>query len=225
MKLYSRLISIKNSKIELSETIESKYLIKNLDIVYINLKHRTDRKKELIEEFHRLSILNFKRFNAVYDSNGTLGCALSHRNLLINWNSDDNGLLMICEDDISFYGNKSDLNQLLGAFINDINLDILCLGFNNFNGISYNNLFYLSSDIQTTSCYIVKNHMKSVLIDHYSLSVKLLKYKVNGIYGPEIDQVWKMLQKKFNFVIPKNRFAYQRKSFSDISRNTTEYKV
>lgn len=49
MKLYSRLISIKNSKIELSETIESKYLIKNLDIVYINLKHRTVRKKNLLK--------------------------------------------------------------------------------------------------------------------------------------------------------------------------------
>jgi glycosyl transferase family 25 len=195
-----------------------------LDVIYINLAHRIDRKKDLVIEFSKIGLANYKRFDAVQKSNGALGCANSHRDSL-KYYLDIEKLLMICEDDISFIGSCDTIMILLEGFINDSNLDVLCLGFNHSNQYSYNHYFFLTSDTQTMSCYVLKPHMKEIMLNNFDLSVQLLEYGIDKIYRPEIDQVWKSLQKDYNFVIPKIRFAYQRESFSDIEMKIVDYKL
>jgi glycosyl transferase family 25 len=201
------------------------YNISALDAVYINLKHREDRNLEVIKEFKKIGLTRVIRFEAIMRENGALGCALSHHQVLNDWNFETSDLLMICEDDIVFAGDANQLNKLLLNFQTDNNLDILCLGYNHRNEYSYNDLFFLTSDTQTASCYVVKPHMKEILLKFFDYSIHLLKFEIDKAYQVEIDKVWKILQKKYNFVIPKERFAYQRESFSDIEHRIVNYDV
>jgi glycosyl transferase family 25 len=115
--------------------------------------------------------------------------------------------------------------QLLESFLKDSNLDVLCLGFNHSNQFYNNEYFFLTSDTKTTSCYVLKPHMQEVILKNFELSVQLLESNIDKIYRPAIDKVWKELQKDYNFVIPKVRFAIQIESFSDIENKITDYGV
>ena len=196
-----------------------------LDVYYINLNHRLDRKNMIIKEFDNIGLSKYTRLDAISRHNGALGCALSHKELLKTFDEKDGKLLMVCEDDVSFTGSNEKFRLLLSKFKNDPNLDVLCLGFNHFNEFSYDYNFYLTSDTQTMSCYIIKPYMKDILIKNFELSIQLLEQGIDKLYKPAIDQVWKLLQTKYNFVIPKDRFAIQRESFSDIEKKVVNYKV
>ena len=197
----------------------------NLNVFYINLIHRVDRKKMIEEELDKIEFKRYSRFNGISNPNGALGCAYSHKGVLDLFDENNGKLLMVCEDDISFIGSSEKLQMLLENFINDENLDVLCLGFNNFNQYPYNDYFNLTSDTLTTSCYIIKPYMKEILLSNFELSIELLENGVDRIYRLAIDQVWKVVQKKHNFVIPKERFAFQRESYSDIEKQIVNYKV
>lgn len=195
------------------------------DVKYINLESRKDRNIQMINEFNKLDLINYSRFDAVNNNNGALGCSLSHKFVIEQWYAKKSRLLMICEDDASFNGDLNELEILLSNFYQDDRLDVLCLGYNHFNQQHYNDLFYLTSDTVTTSCYVLKPHMKEILINNINLSIKLLRCGIDTQYKVGIDQVWTLLQKKYFFVIPKKRFAYQRESFSNISNKYANRKV
>ena len=222
--LQKRIKGLNQTDVNFSPNYKDTVLDK-LDIYYINLDHRQDRKIEVTDEFNKLGIENYNRFNAIKNTNGALGCALSHKTTLETWSADDSRLLMVCEDDIKFNGSLEELKKLVSEFKHDKNLDILCLSFNHLNEAQYNDYFYLTSDTQTTACYVVKPHMKEILLKSFKLSVKLLEAGIDNQYIVAIDQVWKVLQKKYNFIIPITRFAFQRESFSDIENRTVNYKV
>lgn len=228
-KLQLKILLLRTENLKLAivqaDGIEIKNPLQLSDIYYINLEHRQDRNKEVIQEFNRIGLDNFTRLNAFKKTNGALGCAISHRTILKNWTANNSRLLMVCEDDIVFNCSLKELEELVREFSNDKSLDILCLSYNNFNEAPYNDYFNLTSDTQTTGCYIVKPHMKKALIDNFSLSITMLEAGVDNQYKVAIDKVWKLLQKKYNFVIPKKRFAYQRESFSDIENRVVDYKV
>ena len=48
----------------------------------INLESRSDRLRETEAELAQMGITQWSRFSAVKDSNGALGCALSHAQLM-----------------------------------------------------------------------------------------------------------------------------------------------
>lgn len=211
--IYSRFFH----KVQLVSKQQS-FQLKDLDVVYINLQHRNDRNIESLAEFKKLNLSKPMRFNAIYEKNGALGCTLSHKGVLEQWTPNQQRLLMICEDDVSFMGNIDNLSILLTAFFNDNCLDVLCLGFNHFNEASYNYLFKLTSNTINTGCYVIKPHMREKMLANFSLSAKLFSYGIDNMYKVAIDQVWTSLQKKYFFCIPNIRFAYQRESYSDIGK-------
>lgn len=206
-----------------TEYLDAQSLFDLLDIIYINLDERSDRNEHMIGEFNRIGLSNSKRFAAAKNKNGILGCAISHYHVVNGWEPKENRLLLICEDDISFIGNKVVLRELLTQFIlNDF--DIMCLSYNNYNQVSVSDLFYLTSDTQTMSCYVVKPHMKEVLLENYLQSIQMLKLKIDNQFAA-IDIVWKSLQRRYNFVTPKNRFSLQIESYSNITNRVENYKV
>jgi glycosyl transferase family 25 len=201
------------------------FTFNNLVIYYINLEHREDRNFAIINEFKKLGLNQYTRFNAIMNDNGALGCALSHKAIVEEWKTNSSSLLMVCEDDIEFNCDREEIEELIFHFINDENLDILCLSHNHFNQSVYSDYFNLTSDTQTTACYVVKPHMRNQLYTTFLLSTRLLEQGIDSQFNPQIDMVWKLLQKKFNFVIPKQRIAFQRESFSDIENSFVDYKV
>jgi GR25 family glycosyltransferase involved in LPS biosynthesis len=193
----------------------------SLEFVYINLDHRKDRKFEIESEFHKLGIKNFKRFSAIKNSFGALGCALSHESVLkdakyrfIN--------TVVCEDDATFLVNRETLENIVSEFYKDSRLDVLCLAYNEFNKIHVSSKFYISSNIQTMAFYLAKPY---VLHDLCNVAKKSIYGLENGgseeVYA--IDQVWKTLQQKYIFCIPFTRAVQQRPSYSDIRSQEVNY--
>jgi GR25 family glycosyltransferase involved in LPS biosynthesis len=215
-------------------------MFEQLEIFYINLEHRIDRKIEIESELKKLKISNYIRFNAIKDENGALGCASSHLKVY----EQASGLkpLMVLEDDCAFLLPKSEIENLISLFFNS-KADILCLGFNIpekpyksiLRQFKYNllkpHLWTLifgkirrRTRIQTTSCYIAKPHMIPILI---SVAKNCVRDLNNGVptHIAAIDQAWKILQKKYIFVVPSSRAAIQRNSFSDIENVVKDYGV
>ena len=185
----------------------------------INLDRRPDRWAEVEEEFARLDLAVPRRFTAIEDINGHLGCSRSHEALLNKYSIDAGGLpLAIFEDDIEFLANRAALDRLVAEFLTNPAVDVLALGFNTKSWLPRvgRNLRILTQSL-TTSGYIVKGHAISQVLGAASESVNLFN---NGKSPSEasIDVVWQSLQaKELVFVTSRVRSARQRASFSDIS--------
>jgi hypothetical protein len=199
------------------------YSINNCEIYYINLNHRIDRKKLIENEFLKLQITHAIRFNAIKNNNGALGCSISHKSIY-ELVKNSNKLVLICEDDIQFNSSKFYLDKLINDFNNDIRLDVLCLAYSSFLNFSISDDFYITSNTQTMSCYILKPHVIKKFIEIANESIYgLMNFKNEQTYA--IDQVWKKLQYLYVFAIPKIRVASQRKSYSDIKKLEVDYNV
>jgi glycosyl transferase family 25 len=198
-------------------------------VIYINLEDRTDRRKEVDEEFlFKLKFFKFYRLNAIKKEKGALGCLFSHLSLLRamlvnNWNA-----IMICEDDIEILTNRESIDLHINLFLDNDNFDILCLGnsCNNFNTIDDN--FNRGFDIQTTSCYVIKKRMVVPLMKLFIDDDKdLLKTPFENVVNEHkiIDVEWIKLQNDYSFVLPIVRQLKQRSSFSDIEKKDVDYNV
>ena len=72
---------------------------------YINLKHREDRKVHFEKIKSKFPFFkNVKRFNAIINANGALGCSMSHHAVLSLLEEEtrdmpENTNVIVCEDD------------------------------------------------------------------------------------------------------------------------------
>jgi glycosyl transferase family 25 len=193
------------------------------EIYYINLDHRLDRKKEVEEEFKQIGILNAIRISAIKNENGALGCAMSHRNIF-NLVLSNSKLTWICEDDIAFLTTRNELEKLITDFYNDSRLDVLSISYNALYKIKINKQFYITSNTQTMSCYIIKPHVLNDFLNMAEESVFALQKGCSEEYFA-IDQVWKKLQRKYIFALPTSVKVIQRPSFSDIRNVNVDYNL
>ena len=93
---------------------------------YINGDHRKDRKQHIEHQLEQLRITdNITRFNAIKNTNGRIGCSLSHLKCLqmakeANWEC-----VMILEDDILFMLPNDFVENVNSFFSNKVVLRIL----------------------------------------------------------------------------------------------------
>jgi glycosyl transferase family 25 len=193
------------------------------EIYYINLDHRVDRKKEIEDEFINIGILNAKRISAIKNDNGALGCAMSHK-LIFTLALSNSKLTWVCEDDVTFLTTKGELDKLINDFYNDSRLDVLSISYNALYKIKVTKQFYITSNTQTMSCYILKPHVLNDFLNIAEESVLALK-KGNLEEDYAIDQVWKKLQRKYIFALPTSVKVIQRPSFSDIRNTNVDYSL
>jgi GR25 family glycosyltransferase involved in LPS biosynthesis len=139
---------------------------------YINLDKRIDRKELIEKEFERLGF-QATRFSAIEHEDGATGCLESHLALLLftSLESMSNNITFICEDDIQFIEERDTLDFFINEFIHS-DADILCLGNLSRNQEYYSSYLYRSYDLQTTSCYLIKDSFKSKLIELWSSVLK-----------------------------------------------------
>jgi hypothetical protein len=75
------------------------------DIYVINLKHRSDRREEILNELKDTTTFNIKFFDAVKHQKGWIGCGLSHLSL-VKYAQDNNlSYIIVVEDDVKFKQN------------------------------------------------------------------------------------------------------------------------
>lgn len=201
-------------------------------LYYINLKHRTDRLelfRKQIKDYKLGEYIKIIRYEGDYiPSFPELGCSNSHlaviKHAMKNSKEDDH--IIICEDDLEILVSPEEFKEFILTAIT-IDFDVLCIGHNRFvTQISENkeketqNIIVNASNIQTASCYMIKQKYLDTLFQNVSEATELLeKTKMTRVYVN--DQYWKKLQK--NWYVPVRNIVRQRAGFSDIVKKEMAY--
>ena len=193
-----------------------------MNVFYINLDSRTDRKQLIENELNELE-WKYERFPAIEKEDGRLGCSMSHLRVLMIAKERNLDYVVILEDDIQFK-NPVFLNKhIKKAIVRDF--DVLLIAGNIRPPITPTdnpNLFRVQKSYTTTG-YIVKNHYYDKIIDNYKMGIlQLMKNpQQKGCY--EIDVFWDKLQKEDYWLIIIPRTVTQRSDYSDILKRQVNY--
>lgn len=201
---------------------------------YINLDERVDR----MQHFENIKtkygfFKNVERMSAIKNSNGAIGCGMSHIKALttILECSDTNtgyhdDYFMICEDDLCIL-NDNNYDKFVNDFENmkDKNWDVIVITprGDKMQDVTppYHN-FYRIHNNQTSTGYIIKKTFIPILISNLKESVTGLVEGGNpNTYA--IDQWWKQLQDKYIFCYYKYIYAGQLVGYSNIENKHVDY--
>lgn len=200
-------------------------------IFYINLDKRQDRRGEIESEL----VNNFKytraeRFSAIEYNPGCYGCSMSHISLFRRMIQEGWETMMVFEDDAQLLTDRESIDRNINEFLNDSQLDILCIGNHCKEYSSYNDHFDRAFNTQSTSCYVLKKKFVKTLLECYfydqanvytlPTDSQELQHQV-GV----IDVSWNSLQHSHYFVMPKQKQVVQRPSYSDIQNSFVHYGV
>ena len=202
----------------------------------INLQHRKDRWEEVQNEFKKLDIIPHRIEAVLNKREGYMGCLASHI-LALKEGKKTNLPVWICEDDVQFIQSKFKVFNLIEEFLKSDG-DILCIAHNSTNKLKdYNNLFFRTAETQVAASYIIKPTFLPILLQlweevydcYYKNKKHLTEHlflKTDG-YGKLsyccADICWKILQPYYKFLIPKEKYAIQRESYSDIEHKIVKY--
>lgn len=215
---------------ESNDKIYPKMAIEYIDaILYINLNNRNDRKIHIIDEIIKIdpTLSKTHRIEAIYDTNGAIGCSLSHiKTLNVILDNPDWNICMIMEDDFTFIGDIQHINDSLYHLIkysNDFDILLLGVGISNLELVATEDS-YIKKTIssQTTSCYIVNRKYILTLLSNYVNGMNMLKKHNTLNYC--IDQYWKQLIPQSNWYTLTDRIGYQYENYSDIEKRIINYK-
>ena len=181
--------------------------MENIHILYINLKNREDRNKEIIQELNKYN-LEGERVDAVFNDSGVIGCTLSHIkciDIAIDKNYDE---ICILEDDF--------------IFVNDLNkvsipkkYDVFLLGGTIQKQEIYDETHMRILSSQRTEGYIIKKDYYKTLKEIFKESVK--KNMTELLPSHNLDMLWKRLQKNDLFLCDIwGVVGGQREGYSDI---------
>ena len=192
---------------------------------YINLNHRTDRKKYVEEQLSHIEI-PYERIQGIHHENGAIGCSISHINCLMKAIENNYECIMIVEDDITFLNATLFKEQLSNFMNNDFDtFDVLLLGGNNIPPYKKVNDYCIKiSRCQTTTGYIVHKNYYEILINNFKEGLLLLSKYPNLKQQYAIDKYWLKLQKKGNwFLLSPITVIQKPNDYSDIEEKITDY--
>lgn len=201
-------------------------------VYYINLAHRIDRNKQLLEELKNINYPNEKiiRVDAIFDKLGSTGCGLSHiKAFELGLKTEhDIDYIMVLEDDFRWKYDKKIVRNVLSQIMDNNNWNVILLACNGYTS-EYNTFFDKVENCQTTSGYIIKIKYIPKLLEIWKRDMEYRK-KHHVVKGSKeeietcIDQSWKRLQNE-SWFITKPILGNQRASYSDIQGGFVDYKV
>ncbi len=208
--------------------------MENIDkIIYINLDHRTDRRKEIEEEFEKYNFPLDKiiRFSAYRDQNGALGCTRSHYNVIKFAREQNYKNVLILEDDFQMVVSKEELDKSLNYFFNlqfEKPWDVLMLAYNI--GEPHSVVENYKDDkvigrvrfAQSASAYLVNGSYLETLEKHMGEGLHLFE-QTGAFYIFMNDVYWQHLQRRDEWFYFLNRISIQRESFSDLNNQKVNY--
>lgn len=204
--------------------------MENLNIVYINLKHRTDRNEQILKEFERMNIPieNIHRIEASNrPKNGPLGCCESQVMAVTlaienNWDK-----VLICEDDFVFTNDKETTNKLFNDFFDlKIKWDVFMFSSNLINYKETDHTFLRKvMEGKTASGYLLNNHYYQTLLNNFQecfngLNVPKYDKKLKGFC---VDMGWRKLQPTGNWFVTNPKLGKQKEGYSDIMKQYKKY--
>jgi glycosyl transferase family 25 len=187
-------------------------------VIYINLKHRTDRDKQILDELKVIPSHKIIRFDAIKEKDGHIGCSKSHIGCLElaiqnNWIN-----VLIIEDDM-IWNNYENNIKLLQKLLNN-NWDVISLG--NYN-VKYDKNTYRLFNGLCSHAYVVNNHYFQKLKENFEFGllklIEAINYtksdKLNNYKKYCLDRYWEILMKNDNWYITIPVLSIQRPSYSD----------
>lgn len=201
-------------------------------VYYINLDHRTDRRKEIEGELDKLEVPPSKRvrISGIYKPGfGILGCGLAHKKTIETFLASPHKNCLIFEDDFQFTVDIDYVHYLLNAIFEEkIVFDCIMLAGIVLEGFTteYPFLFKVLN-AHTASAYIITKEFAPTLLRSYTESTQLLEdtYKETGekIISYHNDIWWKYYQPDSNWFILNPRLGEQRFSYSDNLERDLKY--
>ena len=200
-------------------------LLNLIDVMYINLDSRTDRKESVELELQKINVVYPERFKAIKLENGALGCSMSHLKCIEIAKHRNYEYVLVCEDDIQFLNPDLFINQLTKFILSNIKWDVVLIAGNNMIPyVTINDTCIKILNCQTTTGYIVQNHYYDKLIQNYKEGItKLMKDPTNNNF--KIDKYWFALQQidKWYLIIPLT--IIQKEGYSDIEKKNTKFEA
>jgi len=190
-------------------------------ILYINLKHRTDRNKHILNEIHKICKDNSKihRIDAIKNYNGALGASLSHIKALEFALQNEWKTVLILEDDFTFKSNN--INEKIKLLF-EHNFDVGLLSHNFLKYSDINNDIKKVLYSQTASAYIIKNYYIQTLLQNMRESMNDMK--MNGKRHENcLDIHWAKLQPIHNWYAIFPAIGFQYDNYSDIEKMYVNY--
>ena len=202
-----------------------KSIFDQLSIKVINLEHRGDRLTAFCKQMEKLGINDWERIPAVDGKKkyvnlksvfaGSIACTESHIEALASQDPTSPRIAMVCEDDLEFLANRSEIEGVISEFLSNPLLSVLCLS-----GRPRGASFYLSRRLRVATgivgrgCYLVKHQAVQPLINAFQAGIpELVLGRVEG----KGDRMWGKLQKRgFFFAFPSGPVAQQSAGYSDI---------
>lgn len=205
-------------------------------IYIINLKHRIDRRKNMINQMNKINETNYEFFDAIkptieqvndWNSNylkqhndnyriGCLGCMFSHMMIMKLALKENYNKILILEDDVIFNNNYNNLSNYLSN-IDQNKQDMIYLSGSHI----------IQPEKITDNIYQIK---KTFTTNSYIINKRAMEYIVNNInkYEKEIDVFYtEYIQKAndFNCICINPHITYQESGYSDIQNKDVNYKM
>lgn len=198
---------------------------------YINLDECIDRKKHFENNIKTHTFFsNLQRMPAIKNSDGAIGCGLSHIKSLVLAKNIQSSYVGIFEDDF-FILNEESCASFIDAFTKISESDewdcilLTPRGDTQQTGSSdfmIMNGFKRIANNQTATGYIIKNSFIDILQENLKNGVvNMIKGGDKNIYA--IDQFWKRLQTEHRFYYYQDIFAGQLPGWSSIENRMTNY--
>ena len=192
-----------------------------MEIFYINLNHRTDRNKHVLQQIETIGC-NGIRIEAVECKQGAIGCGMSHIRCLELAKEQNLPFVCIVEDDITFTNPDLFRAQLDSFLSSSIDWDVLLLGTNMGPPFDKEEGCLRVFNAQTTTGYIVKQHYYDTLLNSFKKSVGHLLSDYN-VKLFAIDILWKQLQQRDRWYVLHPLTVIQREDYSDIEKGIVNY--
>ena len=216
------------------------YWYEYVDVIYyINLDHREDRSKEFLGEMKRMGVPHEKivRVQGVYKpKQGDWGCSLSHVNTIEVFQMSGHKNCIVFEDDFLFVRDISHINHVFYQLFEEHNVpfDMCMLSYNiapEYRIPSTYPFLMKGLAAHTTSGYMIHQDFSEKLLHNFREGSLLIEHSYEFGSSMEIqhhlciDQYWNKLLKHSNWYLFTDRIGIQRKSYSDIEEEITDYGI
>jgi glycosyl transferase family 25 len=204
----------------------------NIDaILYINLDHRVDRKEHILNEINKLGkdASYVHRIDAIKNSNGALGCSLSHIKALQyvlehpEWKN-----VIVLEDDFTFHSSDtSEIVKSIDELCNHSAFDVCQLSYNPIgkfvDTIQPHPRIKKIVKAQTSAGYLITKTYIPTLIQNLIESSNVMRTK--GKCSSNCLDVYRgSLQSRDNWLCTFPAIGYQYANYSDIEQGYRAYK-
>jgi len=195
---------------------------------YINLDNRTDRYDhfEGLKQTHPF-LSNIERMSGLYNSNGAIGCALSHIKCLLALKDCSEDYVAVFEDDFCILDKRNfKIFQRRFAQIQTEPWDVITLTPRGIS-IETNEVLEVKGfkrirDTQTMTGYIIKRAYVPILIETIKTGVRNLM-SGGKADNNACDQAWKRLQDDSIFIYFNDIFGGQLPGWSSIEGRDVNY--